>query len=520
MKTTSKWLRRLGAGVLAVLLLVGLCACGGDDTTVTTTTADVTTTTEAANVTTTTAGEDTETTTTETAEAEDTTTAPVDPTEVNKVTDATTKAPTTTKAPVTTTKAPTKATTTKAPTKATTTKAPVTTTKAANKTALTLDQVMANMPANLRGTTINFFLWEDLNNMPIGAAFKKFTQDSGINVKFDIANYESYSTQLAGKITSGASPDVVYVQTNNIGDVKNLQPFTNSGYDISTNDWDHEISKQFTFNGRTYAVSPANSPSHNLLIVEYSKLAVKKAKLDDPWEMYQKDPSWWTWDKFFELCDTFLEKTGRRNGYFGSNLGGESYVRCFGGGLSRYNPDKGKYESLVNSPETVKRFEILLDAIEKNWSTSSSDGTSFKQGKILFSTSFSSKLEKGHPYYEGESVGYMPIPTDSKTNAVFTFVTCGIPVGAKNKEAVPYMVRYCYSPETCPDFFVNKDAEKIVMDMVKRGNYFFSNGWNYQIWTDMLAGTSSQVKAICDKYAPEYEGSAADANAELANLPK
>ena len=474
------WTRRLGAGLLAVMLLVGLCACG-EDTAPTTTVADGTTTTLADEVTTTVA--DGETTTTV---AGDTTT----------VADATT-----TVAQATTTKA-------------------TPTTKKPGGAALTLDQVMAKMPANLRGTTLTVASWSEYHNMPIGTGLRAFEKASGITVKFDIMGKNEFPTTVAARITAGNAPDVLIADNNNIDYIKNFQPITNSGYDVSTADWDQEISKQFTFNGRVYAVAPADSVSHNFLIMTYSKLAIKRSKLPDPWTEYQKDHSWWTWDKVWEMCDQFLENTGRKNGYWGANFGPENYCRCFGAGLERYDPNQGKYATTVNSPNTVKRYEILVDAIEKNWCKSATDATAFKQGKILFGFAASSYVEKDHPFYDPDSTGYMPVPVDSTTNPVQGFMAHGLCIGAKNKEAAPYMIRYTFSKEVNPDFFSDKGYEEFIFDMVKRGNYYFDNNWNYHVWNDMLNGTSAQVKGICDKYAPQYQAACDDHNKELANLAK
>ena len=56
--------------------------------------------------------------------------------------------------------------------------------------------------------------------------------------------------------------------------------------------------------------------------------------------------------------------------------------------------------------------------------------------------------------------------------------------------------------------------------MIKKGNFYFANGYNYSIWQQMLQGTASNVKAILDSNAGMIDDTVAIANMQLTNLPK
>ena len=390
------------------------------------------------------------------------------------------------------------------------------------KKDMTPDEMIASMPQKLKNTTVQIFLWEDLHNTIYKKPIEAFEKKTGITVKTVIANKDEYSMQLASLITAGNAPDVVKLIDNNISSISNLQPIDKaSGYDFSDKAWDRELMKNFTYNGRVYAANVQNSPNRNMLLVYYSKTALKRAKLEDPYTLWKNNPSAWTWDKFWQMCDQFLENTGRRNGFYGANIGGESYARCFGAAFSRYDPATGKQVNLTKNAETVKRFEILIDAIDKKWATAQADGAAYTQGKILFDMSYSSKLEKDQPYFDQNS-GFVPLPTDSTTSPVYEFCAYGIPVGAKNAAAVPYFLRYAFSPETndLDNFYRSAEARTVCENLAKKGAYFFANGYDYQIWTAMLGGTSSQVKSVLDSYSGYVDDFCKQNNDLLAKLPK
>lgn len=232
----------------------------------------------------------------------------------------------------TTTKA--NGTTTKKPD--TTTKKPDTTTTTGAATSLTPDQFLAKMPAELKGTTLTFFFWEDLHHTAYKGAVEAFEKKTGITLKTEIANKAEYYSQLAARITAGQSPDLVKVIENNIGNITNLQPITNSGYDFNDIGWDKELMHDFTYNGRIYATNVQNTPNRNMAVMLYNKRALSRAKLEAPYEIWKKNPADWTWDKVWEMCEDFRTAMGNKDGYYGITFGVEDgYPRSFGAAFFR-----------------------------------------------------------------------------------------------------------------------------------------------------------------------------------------
>lgn len=114
------------------------------------------------------------------------------------------------------------------------------------RTSLTLQQVVANMPSELKGTTLKFFFWEDPRNLVYKDAINNFEKDTGISVQIVMATHQAYVTDLAAAVAAGNSPDVFKLIENNPGNVSNLQPITNSGYNFNDTYWDEEAMKYFT----------------------------------------------------------------------------------------------------------------------------------------------------------------------------------------------------------------------------------------------------------------------------------
>lgn len=374
---------------------------------------------------------------------------------------------------------------------------------------LTVDQFLNSMPSNLRGTTIKMFFWDDLRSTVYKTALENFQKKTGIKVEIEIADKQTYDATLAARITAGKSPDIVKCIDNNIGTVSNLQPITSSGYNFNDSAWDKELMKLFTYNGKCYAVNVQDSPNKNMGIFTYNKKALKRANMsgEDPYTIWKKNPSDWTWSKFWSMCDKFVKANGSKEGYYGSTWGTEDgYVKAFGVSLWRYDPDAGKVVNCSNTAESIKRYGELIDAINNKWSTSVADSTAFASGKILFNWGYSSSAEKAAIDHEslrkGDNLGFVPMPTDSTYTPLFETCAYGIPVGAKNAAAVPYLIRALFSPESVNenDFYFNEEAKTVVQSVIKKNNFFYGNGYLYQVWQDMIRGNSANVKSVIDSY--------------------
>ncbi len=407
------------------------------------------------------------------------------------------------------------------------------TTNATRTTNLTRDQVIAQMPNKLKNTTIKMMSGDDIRLGVWGSAIKEFEKKTGIKLDVEVVNTQEVVTTLAARIASGDSPDLVNIVEAWPSVCKNLQPLSNLNYNFNDKAWDWDIMKDYTYNGKTYSMQVKNTPFTPVSLIFYNKSALKKADMQDmdPYTIWKNNPSDWTWDKFFSLCKTFLDRNNNAQGYYGGAFGSfyEAYIKAFGLQNVYYDSNSGVYINGLKNSEYVKRWGILSDALHKNYISNTATTTDFEMGKALFTWDWPINLQSGNTYYsnlkKGNNLGVVPIPTDSTKQVLYWQYGHGVPVGAKNPDAVPYFIRYIQDRRSYDiDTFYNVEhATEVVEWSVQQGmnnkNFFAGQGiYNYLFSEEMLKATTGQIKSICDKYAPEMEKKVKELNESAAAL--
>lgn len=399
-------------------------------------------------------------------------------------------------------------------------------------TNLTRDQVMAQMPDELRNTTIKYMTWNSPKKEMEKDAIAEFEEKTGIKIEVEMVDLNEKYNILASRIAAGNSPDLFRTDESWPSVCKNLQPIENLNFNFNDKAWDWDIMHDFTFNGKTYSMQLADTPFTPVAVLYYDKSAIKKAEMEDPYTIWKKNPDDWTWDKFFELCKTFLDRNGNKDGYYGAIFGNTyiyAYTRAFGLANVSYDYKTSTYTSNLQNPEYIKRMEILADAIQKKYISSTAQG--FEMGQVLFAWDWSQNAQANNVYYgnlkKRNNLGIVPIPTDSTKQVLYQHIGHGVPVGAKNPEAVPYFIRYIqdrkgYNIDTI--YSVPNSAEVVEWTLEqgrKNKNFYVGDSiHNYTYITKIMSSPASQVKAICDTHAPEFEAAVKDLNNVIASMPK
>lgn len=386
------------------------------------------------------------------------------------------------------------------------------------------DYSINSVPAKLKGTTLTMFLYEDYRQTFAKDTIAAFEQKTGITFKTNIASKNSYATDLTALVASGKSPDIAFLEDNNTYSYRSLQPLQNLGIDVNNKIWDQELVKNFTFGGKTFGINVANAVRTNYGVILYNKRALNKAEMEDPYTIWKKDPSKWTWSKVWAMCDEFLTANNNKTGYFGMTCSVQDlYARCFGASFWRYDVTTGKYQSYINQPNTVKRYEELITAISKKYCTPSSDDQGFLMGYSLFNFTYSSAVEASSTSFSkirNGNLGVVPVPTDSTNIPIFTYCAYGVPVGAKNGEAVPYFLSYVMnsSNHDMSKYWMNDEAKTVINNLSSRGKLFFGNGYSYDIWQSLINNTPSQVKTILDSHSGAMEDNAFSATESMEQI--
>lgn len=147
-----------------------------------------------------------------------------------------------------------------------------------------------------------------------------------------------------------------------------------------------------------------------MAVMLYNKRALSRAKLEAPYEIWKKNPADWTWDKVWEMCEDFRTAMGNKDGYYGITFGVEDgYPRSFGAAFFRYDPSQGKFISLMKKSETAKRYEILVDAVNNQLSTSVWDSVGFEQVRSSSTGDTAVLLRRTIPLCCDEKIGNLRV---------------------------------------------------------------------------------------------------------------
>ena len=381
------------------------------------------------------------------------------------------------------------------------------TTKKQTVQSVSSKDFIKSMPSKLRGTTIKYFYWWDPTKQMEADAIAAFTKETGIKVQPVVGNYSSFQTELAAKISAGDSPDIVRLLSNAMYQVSSLQPITNSGYDFKDPVWNQQLMKDYTYNGKIYATNLRNDTTAILdpWLLYYNTKTIRTYDLEDPYTIWSKDPSKWTWKKLWELVDTFMTEGGNREDMGGVTLL-NAYNRVFGGFYYKYDSAAGKWVNTLTAKATVDSWVDRVEKWAKRWLTETPGYAGLERGKLLFlghgpyacrvnDTNFETMKKAG-------TLGVVPLPSDSPNYPLYEYTAFGIPQGAKNAAAVPYYLRYVLDRSNYDSsrVYESDKMRKVVEYAVGRTNHVFDENEVYELRTALLGGTPDQVKATLDSW--------------------
>ena len=393
-------------------------------------------------------------------------------------------------------------------------------------TSYSRDEFISKMPSKLKGSTITYMYWNDPKAQMDGEAITSFERATGCKVDCQVVSYDSFQETLAAKISAGNAPDLVRLLGNVSWQITSLQPITNSGYNFNDTAWDNQLMKDYTFNGNCYAVNLKDSAISDVSVIYYNKKALQDADMQDPYEIWKKNPTSWTWDKFWSMCQEFVDANRGKAGYAGATFEyNDSYVRAMGGYILNYDSSKGKFVNGSKLDSTISSWKKTLEMREKGLLLDTHSEISFDQGKTLFFLSgpFSARAKDARQsaLKSRNRLGVVPMPTDSKHQVMYEYTAFGIPEGAKNAELVPYYLRWVLDKKSynMSEVYCTPEAKEVVEYSCSQNNrvYAYSAGAKNVITALSEAG-SSQVKATLDSYSASMDEFIAEENDRISNF--
>lgn len=410
--------------------------------------------------------------------------------------------------------------------------------KAEGDTNLSWDEIKAQIPEELKGTTVTIYNWNGANNVP-GAiqAMEKFEEETGIHVNWVTGSYDTYATDIAAMVIAGESPDIVRLRDADFSILKLLTPLDEIDYDFSDQAWNQELMHEYQVNGKQYAAALDYTPYVNPLVTFYNRDLIKKYKLEDPYELWKNGE--WTWDKCMEIVEEFLEAAG--TSYNGMSLfRGEDYANSLGATFFSYDPDSSQYVSHMADTTLVKGWQFVSDNVRRgNIMTNVYQTTFLEKGQLLFCNLGGIGARSVNEYFtemkENGSLGTVPVPAVEGQETYRQFLTeleaYGIPQGAKNATGAAYFLRYFLDAEhyDMNSFYCDDQAAEVMnwcmeqeyMTNMTRIIYKEQYGTSetemaYVLMTSDLA----QIKTHLDSFSPMIDTIVKTGNETLANLGK
>ncbi len=350
--------------------------------------------------------------------------------------------------------------------------------------AFDTDAFIASMPEKLKGTTVTFLNWYNpADRAAEQANIEAFEQLSGIKVNVIAPEYKQYNDKLAGLVATGDSPDVIRMSEPKMGWMKTLQPIVNTGYDFSGKEWNDEVKRLYSVNGIQYAANLSYTPFIIFPTINYYPSDMEEYGFEDPWELWKKGE--WTWDKMNEMSAEWIKQGPDYYGLATVNFEMQASTM----GLDFLSYDGSKWSMDLFGSEILDVWKNIVEERENRLSVQGTN-TSFGMVKhnAMFGYSDSTCLEASSTYGERQKKrqdwGVAPAPKAAGKDyyaSVLELVAWGVPVGAKNPEAVPYFIsHYANLAKYDLDTFFYKDekigtqCKELFEDMVTQPNRFLS----------------------------------------------
>lgn len=380
------------------------------------------------------------------------------------------------------------------------------------------EEVLADIPDELRGTKITVCNWNSINEYPGGAtAIKEFTELTGIEVEWQVENYATYLSKLASMVASGEVPDVVRMRSPLVSNYISMQPLSTTGFDFSDAAWDQWVMDSYSVDGEAYGVNLANTHLSTPVMMLYNKALITKYDLEDPYTLWKNGQ--WTYDKFVQIMKDFKAET---NADYVCSFYDYSEFSAMWGVEGPVKYDGTTYASNLDDSKFVSTTQTIADLINTDHLLARWKPDEFDQGKILFWTGSAIYARRQNAYFENVksagSLQVVPMPTveGEEEYVMYTEVEAyGIPKGAKNASAVPYFLRFFldrtnYDMES---FFSSSQAQEVYDHCVNVENKLWTSlyGKEYGFYDDdtsqdafseaLLNATGAQVLTALDSNA-------------------
>ena len=390
------------------------------------------------------------------------------------------------------------------------------------------EEIFKKIPVALKGKTVIFADWGEANAAEYQKVVKKFTADTGINVKMLVLSEGDFISKVSAQIAAGSPPDIAASNSTYPQALEVVQPLPKY-FDISDGFWDPRVSEATKVGSKYYFVNTYNSPFTGGYVVYYNKKVYNNNGLTSPQDYLDKGQ--WTYENLFK-CMQDAVKLGYNNMIESMTL-----AEQMGVSLINYDQKTGTFTGNSTDPKLVKALQYMTKAVDEGLTGGSYSTFANGRSGICMLGTYGLKYNGYFKELAPSDIGVVPLPT-SYDGQKLTYMPLGyrgygICKGAKNGEAAYYFLRYYldlnkFEPAGA-NVFANKVLEKYFrqtqLPLFQKSPLYFeyfqgalaliNKDWGGNDWTAIRHSSSSQVAIELEKMQNVVDSAAAAATAKV-----
>lgn len=313
------------------------------------------------------------------------------------------------------------------------------------------------------------------------ALAKKFEQQTGIHVDFQIIPSDQYFNVLNTKLNSGEATDIFGGQSG-VTDLKLNYNVEKNAVDLSAEPWakqeDPLVAAQSTVNGRLYGLTYWDTLSSSW-VINYNKDIFKKYNLSEPK----------TYAEFKALCQKLLDNgvqplfepvsDGWHHVLWFPELG-PRYEQATPGLADQLNANKAKFADNATMLTALTQLKELYDlgfmgknALSDAYADRTKVMSSGKVAMTVMGTAFPQELEKDYPNVKADTFGFfvMPLADNQLLNLNPAGPTKFIYSGSKHIAEAKQYFAFLTQPENI-QYFIDNNPRALSMPFPGVKNHF------------------------------------------------
>lgn len=374
--------------------------------------------------------------------------------------------------------------------------------------------LLDSIPSSLKGQEVSILTWWNPFDYEI-KKMNKFTEKTGIKIKWVYADLDAYTQKLASLRAQGNAPDIACIRVQDYPSSimrGYFRPLSESKLDLSkTSVFDIESMNLVKWDGQNYGAIIKGTTYITMGLLMYNADLFDKYGVTTPHELWKNGK--WNWDTFVSISQQIQSKskvtacTAGYQGYRLAQTGGEDAVAFSNGKLVNNTSSK-------NYRDTYKWITDLIPTGQYKIMDFGLNRDGFMKGKAAMLVEENWALQAGERFNNlSFTLGYAPLPCKTtKTIVPADFQLWGFPTGSKHLEAASYALEYWQDPaynETGYEIWLNDSVaafndwlwEQPKTFKISQGIIEYGGDYNWYTYNYEATESKEKVDSAIDKWS-------------------